>query len=497
MSRLPHASSCCASTPVRLALITTACVLSAYLFVRPASADVSVGASSGDFLSFEVGGRSAGMAGAHTGVATGVTAQFWNPAGLATLTQPQVGAMHANWLQDLSYEWLGVAKPMGIGVGSLSVAYFHTPGIQGVDEFDNPTGDFRVYDLAVTAGIARSLARGFSIGANAKMVRQSLGTISATAPAVDFGARATVAGASIGAAVQNLGPGLSFGGSAYPLPREIKLGMGRSFWNDRIQLAADYNMPSHYYDDLRVGTELRAHPNVSLRVGYRHEFGTPEDPANGLSYGLGLHFHQLEVDYAMTPSNAFDNVHRLSFGYSFGSGSEEKKPEKPKPEVEPPPPPAQPGPKVIASAPETKAPSPKPQASVQAPKAIAAAPAAPTSKPATETVAQAAPKPDQALATASAPAAPSEPAPSKPAKAKDLEYLVILPGYWSKESAEAELKALSLLGFRIKDAQIEKSPGSGYQVRLARTRSKSNADDMAASLSRMSFRASVEVASAP
>jgi hypothetical protein len=48
------------------------------------------------------------MAGAHTGVATGVTAQFWNPAGLATLTQPQVGAMHANWLQDLSYEWLGM-----------------------------------------------------------------------------------------------------------------------------------------------------------------------------------------------------------------------------------------------------------------------------------------------------------------------------------------------------------------------------------------------------
>jgi len=499
MSRPPHASSCCASTPVRLALLTAACVLSAYLFVRPASADVAVGASSGDFLSFEVGGRSAGMAGAHTGVATGVTAQFWNPAGLATLTQPQVGAMHANWLQDLSYEWLGVAKPMGIGVGSLSVAYFHTPGIQGVDEFDNPTGEFRVYDLAVTAGIARSLARGFSVGANAKMVRQSLGTISATAPAVDFGARGTIAGASIGVAVQNLGPGLSFDGSSYPLPREIKMGMGRSFWKDRIQLAADYNMPSHYFDDLRVGTEIRAHPNVSLRVGYRHEFGTPEDPANGLSYGVGLHFHQLELDYSMTPSNAFDDVHRLSFGYSFGSGTEEKKPEKPKPEVQPPPPPEQPGPKVIASAPAPKAPKPSSsaegttQASAQAPKALAATPATPAPKPATETVAQASPKPMQPVVQA----APAEPEPSKPAKAKDLEYVVILPGYWSKESAQAELKALSLLGFKIKDAQIEKAAGSGYQVRLARTRSKSNADDMAASLSRMSFRASVEVASAP
>lgn len=500
MSRPPRASWSRASTPVPAVVLGAAFALSAYLFVRPAFADVAVGATSGDFLSFEVGGRSAGMAGAHTGVATGVTAQFWNPAGLAGLTQPQVGAMHANWLQDLSYEWLGVAKPMGIGVGSLSVAYFHTPGIQAVDEFDNPTGEFRVYDLAVTGGIARTLAPGFSIGMNAKMIRQSLGTISATAPAADFGARLTVAGTSLGVAVQNLGPGLSFDGAAYPLPREIKVGMGRSFWSDKIELAADYNKPSHYFDDLRVGTEIRAHPNVSLRVGYRHEFGTPEDPANGLSYGLGLHFHQLELDYAMTPSNDFDNVHRLSFGYSFGSGTEEKKPEKPKPEVEPPPPPPPTGPKVIASAPAPKA-SPRPgsaAASVSpASKTLATAPAALSPKPETQTVAQA-PKPAPAVASAPAPASEqAAPAPSKPAKAKDLQYVVILPGYWSKDSAIAELKALELLGFRTKEAQIEKAEGSGFQVRLARMRSKSSADDMAASLSRMSFRASVEVASAP
>jgi hypothetical protein len=494
MSWPPRAASSHASLPKYILVLSVGLVLSAYLCVRPLSAQVSVGAASGDFLSFEVGGRSSGMAGAHTGVATGVTAQFWNPAGLATLSQPQVGAMHANWLQDLSYEWLGIARPMGgIGVGSLSVAYFHTPGIQAVDEFDNPTGEFRVYDLAVTAGIARSLAPGLSVGANAKMIRQSLGPVSATAPAVDFGVRGTIAGANLGVVVQNLGPGLSFDGTSYPLPREIKLGAGRSFWSDRIQLAADYNMPSHYFHDMRVGTEIRAHPNVSLRVGYRHEFGTAEDPANGLSYGLGLHFHQLELDYAMTPSDQFDDVHRLSFGYSFGSGSEEKKPEKPEaPKPEEPPPPPQPGPKVIASAPA--APPVRTSAS-GTPASASKAPAPVPSKSApTQTVAQAAPKPAAASAApASETVAAAAPAPSKPAK-REVEYSVVLPGYWTKESAQAELKALELLGFRIKDAQIEKSSGTSYQVRLTRTRSRSNADDMAASLSRMSFRASVEVA---
>jgi hypothetical protein len=458
-----------ASSAVRaLAILAIVALFTPYAAVRRAYADVAIGASSGDFLTFEVGGRSAGMAGAHTAVVTGVTAQFWNPAGLSNLSQPQVGAMHAKWLQDLSYEWLGIAKPIGkLGVGSLSMAYFHTPGIQGYDQFDNPTGEFKVYDMAITAGLSRALTREISFGANAKMIRQNLGDVAANAPAVDFGLRGDFGGTMIGAAIQNVGPELSFDGAGYPLPRQIKFGVGRSFYSDRIQLAADYNMPRDYYNDVRVGTEFRAHPNVSLRLGYRHEFNdVGSDPANGLSYGLGIHFHQLDLDYALTPSNDFDNVHRLSFGYSFGAGPEEK-PEKPKKEKTPPPPPppvTPTKPPVIASN-NAPAPSPKkPQDQTAPPKA------APTPAP---------------VATA------PQVAETKPVKA---EYDVVLPGYWSREAAQAELKALEMLGFKTKDAIIEKSSGSTYQVRLARVKSRSNADDLASSLVRMSFRAVVKVA---
>jgi len=465
-----------------------------YAFVRPAVADVAIGASSADFLQFEVGGRSAGMAGAHTGIATGVTAQFWNPAALATLTQPQVGAMHATWLKDLSYEWVGYARPMSpkLGVGSLSVAYFHMPSISGVDEFDNPIGDFKVYDLAVTFGLARPIGKGINVGANAKMIRQNLATVSATGAAVDLGTSATIRGTTIGAVIQNLGPSLSFNGAPYPLPQQTRFGASRGFMKNRLLLAADYNMPRDYYNDVRFGTEFRAHQNVSLRLGYRHELGSAGDPANGLSYGLGLHYNQLQMDYALTPSNDFDNVHRLSFGYSFGSGGEERKPEQPKPEPKkktPPPPPAPTGPPVIASnkAPKAdkpptadKPPATTPQVVAQAPaaKPVAVAPA-PVAKP---------------VAVAPAPAAQQVEVPKPAEPAKPIGYDVVLPGYSSRESAMAELKALELLGFRVKDAQIVQGSEGAYQVRLARTKSKSSADDMAASLSRMSFRAIVVTA---
>jgi len=465
--------------PRRLAVFGRVSALSfaalLYLPVHPAYGDVAVGASSAGFLGFEVGGRPAGMAGAQTASASGVMAQFWNPAGLTSLDRPQIGAMHATWLGDLSYEWLGYARPMGSSraVSSLSVAYFHLPSISGVDEFDNPTGEFKVYDMAVTLGYARPLGKGISVGTNAKMIRQNLATVSATGVAVDFGVMADVSGTKLGAVMQNVGPDLSFDGAAYPLPQQLRFGVSREFYRGRVLMAADYDMPSDYYNDLRIGTEVRAHPNVAVRLGYRQEFGVASDPATGFSFGLGLNFKQLSVDYAMTPNNEFDNVQRISFGYSFGSGPSEQdvEPNKPEEKQPAPPPPAPTGPPVIAVA--KPAPAPAPTKAPPAP-----APAAPHA---------------EAPVVAAKPAAPAA-GTTAPAPKTTTEYAVVLPGYQSKESAQAEMKALELLGFRTKDAQVIKDPErGGYLIVLSRMKSKGNAENLVSDLTKMSFRANVEV----
>ncbi|HET9252127.1 MAG TPA: hypothetical protein VFP58_08430, partial [Candidatus Eisenbacteria bacterium] len=215
----------------------------------------------------------------------------------------------------------------------------------------------------------------------------------------------------------------------------------------------------------------------------------------GLAYGLGLQFKQLNLDYAMTPNEDFDNIHRLSFGYSFGTGAPEKEPKQPKPE-EPKqdPEPSEPkGPRVIAQgeAPSPKAPAPKP--------------AAETPKPASkEPVVAKESKDEAALAAAAgvpageskpAPAPDPAPAPTPAAKPAPIQYAVVMPGYPSKDSAEAEMKALELLGFRTKDAQIVKDPKrGGYMIAFSKLKSKGNAEEMASNLQRMSFRAHVEVA---
>jgi hypothetical protein len=445
-----------------------------YPLVRPAHAGVAIGSSSAGFLNFEVGARPAGMAGAGIGIGSGVTSQVWNPAFLADINRPEVGAMHASWLDGLSYEWLGYAKPMGpkLGVGSISVAYFHMPSFTGYDAMDNPIGEFKAYDMAVTMGLARSLTPALSVGANARLIRQSLADVSGTGAAVDFGATARVAGTTVGASVQNLGPDLSLDGVKSPLPRQVRFGMSRPFYENRVLLAADLNMPSDYYKDFRVGTEVRPHELIALRLGYRHELGTSGDPQDGLSFGVGLRWKALTVDYAMTPDDAFDNVQRLSFGYSFGGGEEktpepEKKPREEKPE--PPPPPT--GPKVIASA---KPSAPPPAASKPEPKRVVA------EAPAKTPPATSAPK---EIAKA--------PAPRK-SSSKSV-YDVVLGTYQSEASARSEIKALEILGFSVKDAEITSLDGGGYRLSLARFGSRGSADNLAASLSKMSFQPRVEV----
>jgi sporulation related protein len=465
-------------TPGRMFLFILAVLLAAPLCVgvRPAHAAVAVGTSTGGFLGFEVGASSAGLGGANTSVASGAASQFWNPSLLGTMTRPQASMMHATWLGNLQYEWIGYARPLGPqkGVGSVSVAYFHMPSISGVDEFDNPTGEFKVYDMALTVGYARPVWKTLSLGANGKFIRQTLATVSGTGAAVDLGASARIAGTTIGATVQNLGPDISFGGGSYPLPQLTRFGVSREFLTSRLLLAADYTMPKTYYNDLRIGAEVRPHPMVAVRMGYRREGGTTGDPATGFSFGLGTHVGPMNLDYAMTPDNEFADVHRVSFGYTFGSEPPESEKQRPKPA------PAKPkvpkGPPVIATAPPPPKAEPKPEPKAPTPDTRIAAT---DSKPA--------PAVQKPVETAPAPA------PAPKAEAPD-QFEVVLGSYQSESSAESELKGLRLLGFAVKDAVITAAPGGGYRLSLARLSTRKSADELAASLAKLSFTPRVEVA---
>src|SRR5690349_17928904 len=63
------------------------------------------------FLKLGAGARAAGMADAFTSVADDVTAAYWNPAGLAQLTTPEISVMQNNQLVESQYQYVGGAMP--------------------------------------------------------------------------------------------------------------------------------------------------------------------------------------------------------------------------------------------------------------------------------------------------------------------------------------------------------------------------------------------------
>ena len=473
---------------VRMLLVFSFMLITAsmYVAVRGANAQVAVGTSAGDFLGFEVGASSAGIAGANTSVAAGATSQFWNPSLLAFMSRPQASLMHATWLGNLQYEWIGYARPLGPhkGVGSMSVAYFHMPTLSGVDEFDNPTGDFRVYDMALTAGYARPIYKSLFLGVNGKFIRQTLADVSGTGVAMDLGASAVIMGTTFGATVQNLGPDISFGSGSYPLPQLMRFGASRPFFTDRLLVAADYTIPKTYYNDFRIGTEFRVHPMLQVRAGYRRLGGTRDDPATGYSFGLGTHVGPMNLDYAMTPSNGFADIHRFSLGYTFGGTDVRPEPEPRHPRQRPVKPATKTPPAIAAITTSAPEPAPAPKAAPQPP----AQPAAP------KQIASSAPAP--APPPASPPAATPAPEPAPAPKAPEKEYYeVVLGSYQTEQSAQSELKALQILGFAVKDAVITIVPGKGYRLSLARYENRKPADQFAAALIKMSFTPRVEVTS--
>src|ERR1041385_427816 len=75
------------------------------------------GTEGASFLELPVGARPAAMGSAYSALAEDAYAPTWNPAGLAFLDSPQLGAMHMLYLESSSYEFGSFGLPLGPGRG--------------------------------------------------------------------------------------------------------------------------------------------------------------------------------------------------------------------------------------------------------------------------------------------------------------------------------------------------------------------------------------------
>jgi hypothetical protein len=312
------------------------------------------GTTAASFLEIGVGARAIGMGGAFVATASDASAIYWNPGGLARLQRPEVLFVHTQWLAGMSFDFAGVVIPLGsFGVigGSVTALSMDELRVRTVERPQGTGEFFDAGDLALTTSYALALTDRFSIGFNAKYIRQSIWKESAEAFAVDFGTLFDTGfkGLRIGAALTNFGTEMRMMGDdmlvfydpdpnklgnndqiiaelkadSWPLPLTFQGGLAMEIPHGNssaLTVAVEATHPSDNTESIHMGVEYNFRNSFFLRGGYRDLFLRDGEATFTLGAGLYLNLvgnTRVKLDYAYADFGRLENVQRFSFAVVF------------------------------------------------------------------------------------------------------------------------------------------------------------------------------------
>ncbi len=288
------------------------------------------------FLSVSADARFAAMGDAFTTAEGYGSAVFYNPAGMARMTNRfEVMLTKTNWIAGINHYAMSAAwAPANGRYGSfaLSVQNVDYGEVQGTMVWNNSDGyiDTEIMHpsaFGVGLGYARYITDRFAVGGHIKYVTSQLGKSAipdegtyrnvAGAVAFDFGTiyQTHFRGFAFGMSVRNFSQEVKFEEEGFQLPLTFKLGIRLNALealdlqspNQKILLLVDAAHPRAYHEYINIGAEYAFRNLLKLRMGY----ATAQDEY-GISMGFGINLPVAQFDYAYTPFGEFNSVHRFT-----------------------------------------------------------------------------------------------------------------------------------------------------------------------------------------
>ena len=227
------------------------------------------------------------------------SAIYLNPAGLAAQDERSFLFHHGMLQFDTGWDVAAVSYPIpGLGAVGVGAARIGTSGIEAYDAQNQPLGSIGYSETSLAASVARRVYGPITGGVTFKVLTQSLGDVSAAAPALDLGFTyrpQTLRGGQVGFAVQNLVAGsLDLGGAASAVDRGYRIGVASPEWRlSRLvaaRAAVDLSRQGSDGNRARVALEVNRPGWGSLRAGLNA--GRPV-------FGLGVQYRRYGLDVAM------------------------------------------------------------------------------------------------------------------------------------------------------------------------------------------------------
>ena len=232
------------------------------------------GRTGAQILNLGGGARARSLGDAFSAMSGDVTTSLWNPSGLADMpdskfrsgkkaTQASMfytdqSAIFGEAGEGLYYTFISGAMPLG-DIGTIGA----TLQMQGqgtiavtTDSPDILREESLGTNFAFTFSYADRITDSLSAGISGKMIRMVLGRENGSSYAVDLGMQYLLPfdfmPTTVGAAIQNIGPGISFidENQADPLPRLLRVGTSTSLYRDRYNHVRFVSGITAYVDKL-------------------------------------------------------------------------------------------------------------------------------------------------------------------------------------------------------------------------------------------------------
>jgi hypothetical protein len=326
------------------------------LLLQPVMAQrvTKTGTTAAKFLSIGIGPRANAMGAAYSSVADDASAMYWNPAGIARISEYQTAFTYTKMFADINVNYFGAVIPAGdIGVFGIGITALNIGEMEVTTEYyPEGTGEkFNAGSYAFGLTYAKYITSDFAVGVTFKYIREGIYNSSAEGLGVDVGTVFTTPfyGIKFASSISNYGSKLQMSGDdllirhdpdpqragnnqtidalystdQYELPLRLQIGLSRDFTildEHRLTFAVDAIHPNDNNQWVNVGGEISLFNNLlSLRGGYKGLF--LDDTQEGLTLGAGIHYgglgvFKISVDYSYQQMKYLDHLH--SFGVVLG-----------------------------------------------------------------------------------------------------------------------------------------------------------------------------------
>lgn len=292
----------------------------------------------GDFMRMGAGARALGMGNAYTAVGGDIYSSYFNPAGLAYMTEKQFTFSFRYLTMDRMFRYFAIGSPTGPDAGfALSWMNAGTDDITGRDLNGNPTGNLDDERNAFTLSFAKSITEKLSIGLNTKYVLWKLAGDDAKAFGFDFGIMATPwRTLTVSANARDLRSRFTWKSDRWKkyindadgqpmekedrFPKYYTLGVSYKFFGEKLILASTAESIENYPVSFDAGISYKYNKTFTLRTGFYNYNSSDELDYGSYTAGFSLGItNSMAFDYAYL-TDGFDDgaIHAISFVMGYG-----------------------------------------------------------------------------------------------------------------------------------------------------------------------------------